>query len=114
MFLLSSLAPSAMPLGLSGVALSATAIRLSWSPPPAGSQNGVIIDYEARFVSVGGERIIHTRSQTVTMFGLNPNQQYSCFVSAYTRAGKGPSAEYSLKTREGSKRRKYIIGPLKL
>ena len=66
MFLLSSLAPSAMPLDLSGIALSATAIRLSWSPPPADSQNGVIVAYEARFVSVQLAEYRHVSSHTFT------------------------------------------------
>ena len=92
-----------MPLDFRGEALSATAIRLYWSPPQADSQNGVIIGYKTRVVSAGSEILIDTPSTTTNVSGLSPSQLYRCFVSAYTQIGNGPSAEYSLKTREGSK-----------
>ncbi len=85
------LAPSSPPQNVVLSPVSSTSIGLSWSPPPANSQNGIITEYRITITEVISGRVITLTSITtsITALGLHPFYTYECIVNAFT-VGAGP------------------------
>ncbi|XP_074978275.1 roundabout homolog 3 isoform X3 [Caretta caretta] len=87
-------APSAPPQAVSVVTVgNSTSISVSWEPPPAGEQNGIIQDY--RIWCLGNESRFHINSSvegtvlSAVLQGLVPGVLYRTEVAAVTSAGVG-------------------------
>ncbi|XP_075765709.1 roundabout homolog 3 isoform X1 [Pelodiscus sinensis] len=87
-------APSAPPQEVSVVAVgNSTSINVSWEPPPAGEQNGLIQNYQ--IWCLGNESQFHINQsvegvvRSVVLQGLVPGMLYRTQVAAVTSAGVG-------------------------
>ncbi|XP_030394385.1 roundabout homolog 3 isoform X2 [Gopherus evgoodei] len=87
-------APSAPPQAVSVVTVgNSTSISVSWEPPPAGEQNGIIQDY--RIWCLGNESRFHINRSvegtvhSTVLQGLVPGVLYRTEVAAVTSAGIG-------------------------
>ena len=92
--------PSGPPLELV-FSLTSHTIVLSWSPPLLSQCNGVITSYLINCTS--GDSIINstrTSSTSLTITGLEPFTNYTCFVRASTVVGDGPAAIIQTMTAE--------------
>jgi hypothetical protein len=95
-------APSSSPQNLTGSSTSSDTIIISWSPPPASDNNGVIREYRVNITEVETGRIFFLRSTTtsITVRSLHPYYTYRCTISAYT-VGVGPyTTIFSIRTPE--------------
>ncbi|XP_078286036.1 neogenin-like isoform X3 [Rhinoraja longicauda] len=90
-------APSAPPQNVTLEVRNSKSIVVHWQPPPPGTHNGVITEYNIRYKkdgrrgetdSTGGNQL----SQTID--GLERNTEYSFRVSAITINGTGPSSDW--------------------
>ena len=74
--------------------MTSTSIRLSWSPPPVNSRNGIITEYRINITeAITGTVITLTSTATsITALGLHPYYTYECIVSAFT-VGIGPYSQ---------------------
>ena len=80
-----------------------TSVLLSWSPPPAADQNGVITVYtvEVTNTMTSNKDVYVTSSTTYTVASLDPYTTYECSVAANTSIGMGPfSAKLAFQTVE--------------
>ena len=68
---------------------------VSWAPPPADEQNGVIRSYTVRLTNVvTRERSEFTTTSTsYQLSSLQANTQYGVMVAASTRVGTGPFSQ---------------------
>lgn len=89
-----SLVPGAPPTNVSGEAVSPTAIRVSWEPPPAERSNGNIVYYKLQVVEAGrsdSEATVVTLNQTTFILDeLKRWTEYRIWVLAGTSVGDGP------------------------
>jgi len=83
--------PDAPPQSLTGSALNATSLYLSWDPPPSEQKNGIIRQYLVNITETetGDEIRLSTTDMSITVLGLHPFYHYECNVSAVT-IGAGP------------------------
>lgn len=90
----SCLAPSSPPQSVTLSTVSSTSIGISWSPPPSGSQNGIITEYRISITEVITGRVISLTSTTtsITALGLHPYYTYECVITAFTIAA-GPYSQ---------------------
>jgi len=110
------LAPSAAPQSVEAVAINTSSILVTWRPPPDQHHNGVIIGYRVRYslewtvqddLSSEPPRdattIMNTGSdRSCLISGLATWTVYGIWVSAFTRAGEGPSSDVIVvQTEEG-------------
>ena len=81
-----SSAPSGPPTNFSATVIDSRSIFLSWEPPVADQQNGILRHYFISLVSDAGAetRNITSSQQSLTVTGLRPNTEYSCTVRAGT------------------------------
>ena len=83
-------APSGPPQSFRAVAISSTAIRLTWDPPLQGEQNGVITSYTITITDVeSGEvsqRMAPASDSLLVVSSLSPHSTYRCTVAAFTVA----------------------------
>ena len=92
--------PSAAPRNVVITSVNATFIRISWSPPEAEKQNGLIISYEVvTFCETSGSKIKKLSSSlipsSVTSWSnnkLGSHVGYIFYIKAGTAKGFGPSA----------------------
>ena len=86
-------APNSPPHNYAGVALSSRSIVLTWDPPPAEQQNGIITGYLVNVTELetGEVTAMFTESHNVTLYPLQPFTTYGTLVSAQTVAGRGPT-----------------------
>ncbi|XP_021567653.1 roundabout homolog 2, partial [Carlito syrichta] len=93
-------APSAPPQSVAVLAVgshNSTSISVSWDPPPADHQNGVIQEY--KIWCLGNETRFHINKtvdaaiRSVIIGGLFPGIQYRIEVAASTSAGVGVKSE---------------------
>ena len=81
--------------------------ELSWSPPLAEEQNGVIINYiiNVTDTETGDEFQLSTSHNTLTIASnLKPYTTYTCVIAAETFVGLGPFSQYvSFTTHEYSR-----------
>ena len=95
--------PSSAPIGLSSTVQGSTSVLLSWSPPPAADQNGVITVYTVEVINTvtSNKDTYVTSSSTLTVVSLDPYTTYECIVAANTSVGMGPfSAKLAFQTVE--------------
>ena len=91
-------APTAAPTNIEVHQLNfinSTSIFLSWRPPLAHYQNGIIRDYHVELsqtASVEAEFQYITQDHYLLMNNLQPFAEYTCRVAAYT-VGRGPFSE---------------------
>ena len=86
--------PSFAPVDVSGSAVSPVSIILTWSPPPEGTQNGIIRMYSVRVLEVEtGTFILHNVTEaSLALSSLHPYYMYQCSVAAVT-VGTGPFSD---------------------
>ena len=93
-------APQGPPLQLGASYVTSNSFTLTWSPPDAQLQNGIIQSYlvtidSYRKVTVSGSEY------TAVVAGLRPNTSYLAYVQAVNNEGTGPgSPSVSVKTSE--------------
>ena len=86
---------------LQGRAVNATAVQLSWQPPPVDEQNGVIRLYTVvlRESQTGQTMVYNTTMPQLTVGSLMPCMSYNWNVTPYTVGyGPVPQADYSVNT----------------
>ena len=86
---------------LQGRAVNATALQLSWQPPPVDEQNGVIRLYTVVLrESQTGQTIVYNTTMTqLTVGSLMPCMSYNWSVTPYTVGyGPVPRGYYSVNT----------------
>ena len=97
-------APSGAPENIVATSLTSTSVRLSWNPPPADQQNGIITDYYINMTEIEtGVTIQLTITGATSLFvdTLHPYYVYNFFISAATVVGQGPySTLFSIQTPE--------------
>ncbi|KAJ6662966.1 hypothetical protein lerEdw1_010787 [Lerista edwardsae] len=72
-------------------------IKISWLPPPSGTQNGFITGYKIRHRKTARRGEIETLEPNNLWYlftGLDKGSQYSFQVSAMTANGTGPSSDW--------------------
>ena len=92
--------PSAPVQSLSGVNSSSTSLTISWQPPPADDQNGIIRAYNVSY-GLPEETSSYTNESTpnemIELTGLEKFTEYLVIVNAFT-VGPGPSASVTVRT----------------
>jgi len=95
-----AVAPSAAPQAILGEAVDSTSIRVSWQPPPADHQNGVITGYRVLYAEANDEDVDQSKSASIPatdtwyiVRGLSKWTRYSVWLLAYTAAGEGPRSD---------------------
>lgn len=91
--------PSAPPQDVKCVSTRSTAILVSWRPPPAESQNGVLAGYSVHYRALDSEDtelkevndIPPTTSQ-ILLESLDKWTEYRVTVVAHTEVGPGPES----------------------
>ncbi|KAG9488366.1 hypothetical protein GDO78_007922 [Eleutherodactylus coqui] len=89
--------PSAMPQNVSLEVVNSRSIKVSWLPPPSGTQNGFITGYKIRHRKTtrrGELETIEPNNLWYLFTGLEKGSQYSFQVSAMTVNGTGPSSDW--------------------
>ncbi|XP_035273473.1 receptor-type tyrosine-protein phosphatase delta-like isoform X9 [Anguilla anguilla] len=96
--------PSAPPQDVKCSSASSTSILVSWRPPPADLQNGIIAKYSVRYAAAAMATAGENASSPVRVADLPPESlrhllenlekwtEYSVSVSAHTEAGPGPAS----------------------
>ncbi|XP_019848636.1 PREDICTED: phosphatidylinositol phosphatase PTPRQ-like [Amphimedon queenslandica] len=84
--------PTQSPVNFVGSVLSSSSVSLSWNPPPAESQNGIIISYHINLTTLAtGSVSLYTSYDTALQVkGLVPYTTYTCLIAAETSIGRGP------------------------
>ena len=79
-------APTGSPSNFVVDSTTPNSASLSWNPPPADQQNGLIRYYVIRCTPAGSGPMINTTSNSteITLQNLLPFYQYSCTVAAFT------------------------------
>ena len=93
--------PSAAPVDVTGMNMSSTSLRISWLPPPAEDQNGIITAYNITYTAAGGSEMIDSTSgsvQLIELTGLLKFSTYNISVAASTSVGIGPSESVTVST----------------
>ncbi|NXI43144.1 DCC protein, partial [Galbula dea] len=89
--------PSAMPQNISLEVVNSRSIKMSWLPPPAGTQNGFITGYKIRHRKTtrrGEMETLEPNNLWYMFTGLDKGSQYSFQVAAMTVNGTGPSSDW--------------------
>nr|XP_042706605.1 netrin receptor DCC isoform X2 [Chrysemys picta bellii] len=89
--------PSAMPQNVSLEVVNSRSIKVSWLPPPSGTQNGFITGYKIRHRKTTRRGEIETLEPNNLWYlftGLDKGSQYSFQVAAMTVNGTGPSSDW--------------------
>lgn len=90
------LVPSSPPESPKCDVLSSTSIYITWSPPPADSQNGKVRGYKVFYVATDDMyekntemHVVKSNNQYLTVENLKKYTNYSVWVLAYTKVGDG-------------------------
>ncbi|XP_069483084.1 netrin receptor DCC isoform X2 [Ambystoma mexicanum] len=89
--------PSATPQNISLEVVNSRSIKVSWLPPPSGTQNGFITGYKIRHKKTtrrGEMETLEPNNLWYLFTGLEKGSQYSFQVSAMTVNGTGPSSDW--------------------
>ena len=93
--------PTGVPVNVDAVSVSSTSIRISWEPPQAALQNGLITSYHITATEIETGTIqLFTTEVTDNLYivnSLHPFYNYNCSVAAFT-VGLGPSTYISVQT----------------
>ncbi|XP_071517586.1 cell adhesion molecule Dscam2-like isoform X2 [Panulirus ornatus] len=100
--------PSAAPQSVAVVAVSSTALQVTWEPPPHNLTHGTVLGYYLGFkddsegeggaynfttVGVDGAGVT-----TATLAGLRPHARYTVVLQAFNSRGAGPASPPALGT----------------
>ena len=100
-------APSGAPVNIIAISLTSTSVQLSWNPPPADQQNGIITNYYINMTEVETGVAVQLTVTGPTMLlidTLHPYYVYNFFISAATVVGQGPySTVFSIQAPEDGK-----------
>uniref|UniRef100_A0A5F8HIA2 DCC netrin 1 receptor n=1 Tax=Monodelphis domestica TaxID=13616 RepID=A0A5F8HIA2_MONDO len=89
--------PSAAPQNVSLEVVNSRSIKVSWLPPPPGTQNGFITGYKIRHRKTtrrGEMETLEPNNLWYLFTGLEKGSQYSFQVAAMTVNGTGPSSDW--------------------
>ncbi|CAD7679314.1 unnamed protein product [Nyctereutes procyonoides] len=89
--------PSAPPQNVSLEVVNSRSIKVSWLPPPSGTQNGFITGYKIRHRKTtrrGEMETLEPNNLWYLFTGLEKGSQYSFQVSAMTVNGTGPPSNW--------------------
>ncbi|NXJ97199.1 DCC protein, partial [Corythaixoides concolor] len=89
--------PSAMPQNVSLEVVNSRSIKVSWLPPPPGTQNGFITGYKIRHRKTtrrGEMETLEPNNLWYLFTGLEKGSQYSFQVAAMTVNGTGPPSDW--------------------
>ena len=93
--------PSGPVQSLSGVNSSSTSLTISWQPPPADDQNGIIRAYNVSYGLPTQEPSSYTTQSTpnemIELAGLEKFTEYLVIVNAFT-VGPGPLQNITVQT----------------
>lgn len=93
------IAPSGIPINLSGVNTSSTSLLISWQPLEVDDQNGIILGYNVTYFSNDDDSVMTVTSDTmISITGLSVYTVYNVSVAAYTVVGTGPSDSITVRT----------------
>ena len=95
--------PSGPPQNITPQASSARSLYITWNPPAAAEQNGIITSYTVNITGVEtGEQLqLLSESESANVTGLTPYTTYLCIVAASTAIGPGPfSIQKAIRTPE--------------
>ncbi|XP_047405986.1 phosphatidylinositol phosphatase PTPRQ isoform X4 [Sciurus carolinensis] len=92
--------PESPPQDVEVIDVSASEIRLKWSPPE--KPNGIIVAYEVLYKDIDNLLIKNTSTTSITLRDLKPYTLYNISVRSYTKFGHGnqSSALLSIRTSE--------------
>ncbi|XP_048664187.1 phosphatidylinositol phosphatase PTPRQ [Marmota marmota marmota] len=92
--------PESSPQDVEVIDVSASEIRLKWSPPE--KPNGIIVAYEVLYKNMDTLLIKNTSTTSITLRDLKPYTLYNISVRSYTKFGHGnqSSALLSVRTSE--------------
>ena len=87
-----SSAPTGPPLDVDATPVNSTSVTISWNPPAAENQNGVITGYVINLTRVGSDDVSQYSSSSgnITIGSLHPFTTYAYTVAAQTSVGTGP------------------------
>ena len=107
-------APSGPPQTIMALAQTSStrSLYITWNPPVAAEQNGIIISYIVNITGVEtGERLqLTSQSQSVNVTGLTPYTTYLCIVAASTAIGPGPfGIQIIIRTPEAGINKQHVI-----
>ena len=98
-------APSAAPTSVSVSEVTSSSITVQWEAVDCIHQNGDIIGYSVRVVSiVGGDRIVNVGddvSRVTIITGLIPSAEYTISVAAVNNGGTGVYSNGTVTQTEG-------------
>ena len=100
-----SLAPTAAPLNVRGVAIGSTSLSLSWNPPPPHHYNGRVRNYHVNILNVITNELTQSTTSNTQLIvpSLRPYSTYQCTVAAVTVAQGPPSAPVMIQTYQDGK-----------
>ncbi|XP_043909993.1 receptor-type tyrosine-protein phosphatase S-like isoform X4 [Protopterus annectens] len=91
--------PSAPPQDVKCTSSSSTTIMVSWRPPPAENQNGVLVGYSVRYRPLQGEdrllqevKDIPPQTNQILLENLQKWTEYQVTAMAHTQVGPGPES----------------------
>ncbi|XP_069167807.1 cell adhesion molecule Dscam2 isoform X2 [Procambarus clarkii] len=100
--------PTGYPQGVNVVAVSSTALQVSWDPPPHNLTHGTVLGYYLgfkddsegeggayNFTTVGVDGVGVT---SATLAGLRPHARYAVVLQAFNSKGAGPASPPALAT----------------
>ena len=102
LFLLLTVVPSGPPRNLATTDVTSRSISLTWDPPTAANQNGIIRTYIINMtVLESGENIqLMSNSTEIDFVMLHPYYTYTFVISAVTIGPGPPSSAYNVITAE--------------
>lgn len=86
--------PESSPRDVEVVDVTATEIRLKWSPPE--KPNGIIVAYEVLYENMDTLFMKNTSTTNIVLRNLKPYTLYNVSVRSYTRLGHGHQLSSSL------------------
>lgn len=90
-------APTCPPQDVEIRPLNATALIITWGPPPSYAVNGILTAYTVLFtmVETGGREKVERDGQhtALVVSSLHPDYHYSVTISSNTTAGEGPFSD---------------------
>nr|XP_022298324.1 tyrosine-protein phosphatase 99A-like isoform X1 [Crassostrea virginica] len=113
-FYTDSEAPEAPPLHLVATSNVSSRIHLSWDPPPPDKHHGQLEGYRIQYISQRDMinrvvTLLDPKKTLITLFGLQPFEEYEVAVLAFNNVGEGPAVKKLIRTAEGIPGKPLII-----
>ena len=93
--------PSGSPLNFGASTTTSRSATITWDPPRADLQNGIIIRYiiNVTVVETGATFQLTSTTTSLTVNTLTPYRNFICIIAAVTSVGIGPfSTQFTLTT----------------